>query len=261
MEHTALVTGASAGLGAEFARQLGAQGYRLVLVARSRDRLENLAQELRAVSENDVEVIAADLSTDTGLAVVAARLTDPSRPVDVLINNAGHGLGGRFVNNAIDAEVAGLDLMVKAVMVLSHAAAQTMRSRGRGAILNVSSVASWLGAGTYSAHKAWVTAFTEGLAGELHGTGVTATAVLPGLTRTEFHDRPGVEKFEGSPRWMWLTAPFVVRAALRAMDRGTVLVTPSLRYGLGATVSRVMPRTWLRPLTRRPAALPPGDAR
>ena len=174
--------------------------------------------------------------------------------MDVLINNAGHGLGGRFVNNDLAAELAGLELMVKAVMVLSHAAAASMSLRGRGSILNVSSVASWLGSGTYSAHKAWVTAFTEGLAGELRGSGVTATAVLPGLTRTEFHDKPGVEKFEGSPQWMWLNASYVVRVALRAMDRGAVLVTPSFRYGIGATISRVIPRTLLRPLTRRPAA-------
>lgn len=251
MKPTTVVTGASAGLGVEFARQLAAKGYDLVLVARSQDALERLAAELHNAHGADVEIMAVDLATEAGVHKVATRVSDAARPVSVLVNNAGHGLGARFVRNDINAEVAALDLMVKTLMVLSHAAAQAMMAQGKGAILNVSSVASWLGNGTYAAHKAWVTSFTEGLAGELKGTGVTATAVLPGLTRTQFHDRPGVQKFEGVPQAAWLKAPFVVRAALRAMERGKVLVTPSVRYGVGASIARVLPRTLLRPLTRR----------
>lgn len=246
-----MVTGASAGLGAEFARQLAADGYDLVVLARSQDRLARLAEELRVAHAVSVETLAVDLATPAGIDAAVRRIADANRPVDLLVNNAGHGLGGRFIDSPIEAEVAGLDLMVKAVMVLSHAAAQRMIPRGHGVIVNVSSVASWLGSGTYAAHKAWVTSFSEGLAGELHGTGVTVTAVLPGLTRTEFHDRPGVEKFEGAPQWVWLKAPSVVRSALRAARRGKVLVTPSIRYGIGANISRILPRTWLRPFTRR----------
>jgi short-subunit dehydrogenase len=247
---TALITGASAGLGAEFAKQLAADGHDVVLVARSQERLEQLSRDLTTTWGVDVEVLPADLATSGGLDAVAERIADAGRPIDVLVNNAGLGLGGRFVDNELDVEVAALDLMVKAVMVLSHASALAMSTRGHGAILNVSSVASWLGSGTYAAHKAWVTSFSEGLAGELRGTGVTVTAVLPGLTRTEFHDRAGLDHYYSAPGIVWLRASHVVKSALRASRRGKVLVTPSARYAVAANISRVLPRTWVRALTR-----------
>lgn len=248
---TALITGASAGLGAEFARQLAASNHHVVLVARSAERLERLAGELSTAHGIEAEVLAADLSTPQGVEAVAERVADASRPVDLLVNNAGLGLGGLFVDNDLEREVAALDLMVRAIMVLSHAAAGAMRVRGRGAILNVSSVASWLGSGTYAAHKAWVTSFSEGLAGELRGSGVAVTVVLPGLTRTEFHERAGLDRFDSLPTAAWLDASSVVKSALRASARGKVLVTPSIRYAVGANVSRVLPRTWVRARTRR----------
>src|SRR5690606_36251740 len=158
---------------------------------------------------------AADLTVRPDVDAVASRGADAERPVDLLVNNAGLGQGVDFVANDLDAELAALDVMVRAVMILSHAAAGSMAARGRGRILNVSSVATWLGNGTYSAHKAWVTSFTEGLAGQLRGTGATATAVLPGLTRTEFHARAGIGAYDGL-RVAWLRADAVVRAALRA---------------------------------------------
>ena len=141
--------------------------------------------------------------------------------------------------------------MVRAVLVLSHAAAGAMASRGRGAILNVSSVAAWLGNGTYAAHKAWVASFTEGLASQLKGTGVTATAVLPGLTHTEFHERAELSEYDELPELAWLEAEDVVRAALSAVRRKQVLVTPSVRYGALAGVVRVLPRTWVRAVAGR----------
>lgn len=246
---TALVTGASAGLGAEFARQLAAQGHDLVLVARSRERLDALAAELAQRHGVAVEVLAADLTVSPDVDAVASRVADAERPVDLLVNNAGLGQGVDFVANDLDAELAALDVMVRAVMILSHAAAGSMAARGRGRILNVSSVATWLGNGTYSAHKAWVTSFTEGLAGQLRGTGATATAVLPGLTRTEFHARAGIGAYDGF-RVAWLRADAVVRAALRASERGRVLVTPSVRYGVVAWLARTAPRWLTRSLSR-----------
>lgn len=248
---TALVTGASAGLGAEFAKQLAASGYHVVLVARSEDRLEDVARMLRDEHGASSEVLVADLSTTAGTDAVAARLLDTARPVDMLVNNAGLGLGRAFVNNDIAVELAAFDVMVRAVMVLSHAAATSMRARGAGAIINVSSVATWLGSGTYAAHKAWVTSFTEGLAGELRGTGVTVTAVLPGLTRTEFHERAGIARYTSAPESSWLSAADVVAAALSAARSGRVLVTPSLRYRAVSCAARMAPRSWVRAVTRR----------
>jgi short-subunit dehydrogenase len=247
---TSLVTGGSAGLGAEFARQLAARGDDVVLVARSRERLERLADELRSRHGVHVEVLVADLSAPADVDRVARRVASRDQPIDLLVNNAGLGQGRAFVRNDLAAELAALDVMVRAVMILSHAAALAMTSRGNGAILNVSSVATWLGNGSYSAHKAWVTSFTEGLAGELRGTGVTATAVLPGLTRTEFHDRASITSYDDAPEGSWLSADFVVRKALGATERAKVLVTPSARYAMLAWMARIAPRSWTRAFSR-----------
>lgn len=245
---TVLITGASSGLGAEFAWQLATDRRDLVLVARSKERLEQLAQLISGATGVSAETLPADLSTPKGLAAVSKRLADQDRPIDLLINNAGLGQGKAFIDNALDQELAALDLMVRSVMALSHTAANSMRSRGRGAILNVSSVASWLGNGTYAAHKAWVTAFTEGLAGELRGTGVTATAVLPGLTYTEFHQRAGI--VDNTPSFAWLESEFVVEQALAAVRRKQVLVTPSLRYAALSHAARIAPRSLVRSLSQ-----------
>jgi len=205
-----------------------------------------MAELLAGATNVSVEVLVVDLSTPEGTAAVAARVADPERPIDLLVNNAGYGLKGGFLSTNVDDEIAALDVMVRAVLVLSHAAAGAMSARGRGAILNVSSIAGWLGNGTYAAHKAWVTSFTEGLASQLKGTGVTATAVLPGLTHTEFHERAELSDYDNLPELAWLDAEDVVRAALGAVRRKQVLVTPSVRYGALAGVVRVLPRTWVR---------------
>ena len=225
---TALVTGASSGLGAEFVRQLSASGWDVVVVSRDRARLEERATEARARGVV-AEVLPADLSVRRDVDRVAARLRDAKRPIDLLVNNAGFGPGDTFVGSALAAHDAGLEVMVRAVMALSHAAAPAMVARGRGAILNVSSVAAVLGNGTYAAHKAWVDSFTFGLANELRGTGVTVTSVRPGLVRTEFHERAGLD-YGRIPGLVWLRPAQVVRPALRATRRGRLAVTPSLRY-------------------------------
>lgn len=255
---TALVTGASAGLGLEFAWQLATARHDVVLVARDAERLERLAAQLRAAAGIQVEVLPADLTDRAQLEKVADRLRDTERPVGLLVNNAGLGLHQRFVTGDLAREEAALDLMVRAVLVLSRAAAESMVRRGRGAILNVASVAALTATGTYSAHKAWVRTFTEGLASELHGTGVTATALCPGLTHTEFHERAGMSE-QRIPEIAWLSAERVVSTALADVRRGAVISTPSLRYRAGSALLRVLPRAAVRKLNEPRRVLGFGD--
>lgn len=245
---TALVTGASSGLGAEFARQLAARGEDLVLVARSREGLEQVAAGVRQAGVA-AEVLVADLRVPADVERVAARLADAARPIDLLVNNAGYGMGRGFLESEVAEQHAALDVMVGALMALSHSAARGMVARGEGSIINVSSIAALLTGSTYNAHKAWVEVFTRGLANELVGTGVTATIVRPGLVRTEFQQRAGMN-FSRLPGIVWLEAPPVVRAALRAARRGALIVTPSMRYRLGAGIARVLPRGLARRFSR-----------
>jgi short-subunit dehydrogenase len=255
---TALITGASAGLGLEFAWQLATAHHDVVLVARDVERLERLAGQLRAAAGVHAEVLPADLSDRADVERVAERLRASERPVGLLVNNAGHGTGDVFVGSDLAAQEAALDVMVRTVLVLSHAAAGAMVERGRGAILNVSSVAALTAFGPYSAHKAWVRVFTEGLAVELRGTGVTATALCPGLVHTEFHERAGLDRTE-YPEIAWLNADQVVSAALADVRRGAVISTPSLRYGLVAEVARLLPRAAIRALSDRRSRWQTGE--
>lgn len=246
---TTLVTGASAGLGAEFAAQLAGSGHDLVLVARGADRLEALAARLRAAHGVAVEVLVADLSDRAQTERVAARLRSTTAPVDLLVANAGYGLGQRFATGDLRREEDALAVMVTAVMVLTRAACEAMVPRGRGAILTVGSVAGLMPTGTYSAHKAWVRIFTASLACELHGTGVSATVVNPGFTRTEFHERAHMQVGR-IPGVAWLPASRVVRDALDAVARGRVEVTPSWRYRAASLLLRALPRPVVRRLSR-----------
>lgn len=242
---TALITGASAGLGLEFAWQLATARHDVVLVARDAERLERLAGQLHAAAGVRAEVLPADLGDREQVERVADRLRDRDRPVGLLVNNAGFALGQPFVGGDLAAHERALDVMVRAVMVLSHAAVTAMVDRGRGAILNVSSVAALTAMGTYSAYKAWVRVFTEGLAVELRDTGVTATALCPGLVHTEFHERAGLDR-DVYPEIAWLNADAVVSAALADVRRGAVISTPSLRYGVVSEVARLLPRSAMR---------------
>jgi len=182
----ALVTGASAGLGHGFATALAAQGHDLVVVARNAERLAALAAQVQTEQQVQCEVLPADLATAQGREAVAARLRelDPDLAVEVLVNNAGLSTNQRFVGGDWDAERAALDVMVTAPMLFCHAVLPGMVERGRGRVLNISSIANWATEGTYSAAKAWLRTFTEGLAAELGGSGVTVTAVCPGGIRT-----------------------------------------------------------------------------
>jgi short-subunit dehydrogenase len=245
---TALITGASSGLGVEFAWQLATLGHNLVLVARDQGQLEALAVKLRAAAGVQVEVLPADLAKRKDVALVAARLSKAEQPVGLLINNAGFGTRGGFLEAGLKQRKAELDVMVTAVMELSYAAAQAMVARGRGAILNVSSIAAYTTGGTYSAAKAWVKTFSESLAAELADSGVTVTALILGLTRTEFHARAGLD-YRRYPKVAWLSPADAVARALIDVRRGAVLSTPSLRYGIVGQVARVMPRWLMRLIT------------
>lgn len=248
---TALITGASAGLGAEFAWQLAESGHDLVLVARSVDRLETLATQLHASTGVAVEVLPADLADPEQLAVVVDRVRrDGDDAIDLLVLNAGYGLGARFHRSPPGVEEAALAVMVTSVLVLARAAVDVMVPRGRGRILTVGSVAGLMTSGTYSAHKAWVRTFTEGLARSLRGTGVTATVVNPGLTRTEFHARVGWRP-SGAPGWAWLSADRVVSDALAAARAGRPEVTPALRYRVASWLLRHLPRAVVRQISRK----------
>ena len=232
MSPTALVTGATAGLGAAFARQLAASGYDLVLVARDAQRLAATADELSAAHGVDCVPLVADLGTDDGCEPVADRLRDPDHPVDLLVNNAGISINGAFLRTDLSDEERLLDLNVRAVLRLTHAALPVMVARGSGEIVNVSSVSGFaavMPGSTYPASKAWVTSFTESQAQLVHGTGVRVLALCPGYTRTEFHQRAGID-MSATPTWLWLSADAVVRAALRDLRRGRLVSVPSLRY-------------------------------
>ncbi len=242
MAKTALITGASSGLGAEFARQLAARGADLVLVARDEAALAELAQRVERNHRVRCEVLAADLTDPAQLAAVAARLADPARPVEVLVNNAGFGLDLRFERNDIVTEDRHLDLHVRATMHLTHAALGAMLESGHGRVINLASVAAFMPRGTYGAVKAWVVSFSRWANAAYRPRGVTVTAVCPGFTHTNFHERMGLPPGEeGIPGALWLDAADVVREALRDAARGVAVSIPSLRYKALIALMRVLP--------------------
>ena len=236
----ALVTGPTAGIGRSFAHQLAQAGHDLVLVARDSARLESEAAELRAAYVAEVEVLVADLTDRAALATVEARLADRERPVDLLVNNAGFGLKKRFLDNGVDDEQAMLDVLVTAVMRLSHAALGAMSERGSGGIINVSSVAAFLPRGTYSAAKAYVNSFSEWAAREYGPQGVTVTCLCPGFTKTEFHERMEVGR-GSAPDFMWLDADELVATALKDHAKGKVFSIPSPQYKAISAAARLVP--------------------
>ena len=245
----ALVTGGSSGIGAEFARQLAARGHDLILVARDQARLDAVAAELRATGR-EVETMAADLSKSRDTDRVAKRLADPRKPIDILINNAGYGLKTKLVEPDIAEHDDAYAVMVRAVWVLGAAAAKGMKARGHGVIVNVSSIASQLSMGGYSAMKAWVQTYSESLANELNGSGVTVTALMPGWVRTEFHQRASI-RGSSIPDALWLDSEYLVRECLRDVDRGKVVSMPSIRYRPLSWLLRHLPRSTVRTISRR----------
>jgi short-subunit dehydrogenase len=238
---TALITGATAGLGAAFARRLARDGHDVVLVARDTDRLHHQATELHDQHGVEASVLRADLGTDEGIAALEERVADPDRPVDLLVNNAGYGLKGRFLEVSAADELTMLRVHCEAVLRSTRAAVGAMRERGRGGVVNVASVAAFVPRGTYGASKAWVVQFTQGVAADLRGSGVRLMALCPGFVRTEFHERAGMDT--GSiPGWMWLDAPRVVDAALADLSRGRTLSVPDPRYKALTGLAKLAPR-------------------
>ncbi len=226
---TALITGSTAGIGAAFARRLAADGHDLVLVARDTARLREQATELHDRHGIEAEVLTADLAEDKGIEAVERRLADRRNPVDLLINNAGFGHKGRYLEVPMSDELMMLKVHCEAVLRLTSAAVEAMRERGRGGVVNVASTAAFVPRGTYGASKAWVVQFTQGAAQDLAGHGVRLMALCPGFVRTEFHQRAGMgtDNIPGgcgwtrtrSPRRRWRTWPGASRCPSRT--RGT----------------------------------------
>lgn len=249
---TALITGASSGIGAAFARSLASQGYDLVLVARREERLRSLADEVQREFNVSAQVFPADLSKPAEvhrLETLVADLGD----LEILINNAGFGVPGKFAEVQAERNAEMIQVHVLATVRLCRAALPGMITRGRGSIINVSSIAAFTASprnATYSATKAYLNIFSEALQDELKGTGVRVQALCPGLTYTEFHDRPGYEDYKRRfPEFLWMSAEDVVRKSLDALKKGRVICIPgfknrlvvaTIRNRLGALVVKAL---------------------
>lgn len=249
---TALITGASSGLGAEYARQLAARGADLVLVARDASAMQGLAASLTARHSVDIEVLVADLLDDRQRERVVARLSDADRPIDLLVNNAGLGLPLDFERNDVEVEVRHLRLHDEVPMRLMHAALGPMLARGRGRIVNVASIAAFMPRSTYGAAKLWLVSFSRWANAIYTPRGVTVTAVCSGFVHTNFHERLGLPPGEeGIAGWLWLDAPTVVAESLRDAARGRSISIPSLRYKVLARLLPLLPDRVTAGLGRR----------
>jgi short-subunit dehydrogenase len=237
---TALVTGATAGIGAAFARRLARDGFDLVLVARDVPRLDAAAAEL-ATNGVTAEVLPADLSTDAGIAAVEQRLADTERPVDLLVNNAGFGVHGRFLQVPVADELTMVKVHVDAVLRLTSAALPGMVSRRRGGVVNVASVAAFFPRGTYGATKAWVVSFSQAVRQDVAADGVRILALCPGFTHSEFHERAGMD-MSRLPSLLWLDADDVVDTALRDLRAGKAVSVPGAQYKAIVAAGAFLPR-------------------
>ena len=244
---TALVTGATAGIGAAYAKLLAKEGFDLVLVARDLPRLKGVAKELSNLYKIKAETIKADLTKPAQLAKVEKRLANNLKPIEVLINNAGFGLKDSFLVSNLAKEQELLDVLVTAPMRLSHAVLPGMIKRNSGSIVNVSSVASFIAGGTYSAAKSYLTVFSEYLHTELRDTNIKVSALCPGFTRTEFHAR-GKMKMSGLPNYMWTAVDQVVAKSWRYVKAGKVICIPGWQYMLLSSIARIAPRPLVRKL-------------
>lgn len=241
----ALVTGATAGIGAAYAELLAKAGFDLVLVARDLPRLNTVANNLKKSYKIKVETIKADLTKPMQLANVEKRLANAAKPIEVLINNAGFGIKDSFLDSDLKREQELLDVLVTAPMRLTHAVLPLMVKRNSGIVVNVSSIASWIAGGTYSSAKSYLTVFSEYLNNELKGTKVKVSALCPGFTRTEFHQR-GKMRMTGLPNFMWLDANKLVAKSWSDAQKNKAVSVPGFQYKTLAIIAQYAPRPLVR---------------
>lgn len=243
MSSWALVTGATSGIGESFTRLLASNRYDIVLVARDLPRLQERAQGLEEKYGVKTHVIQADLATDEGCLKVERYIAD--NQVDVLINNAGFGTNKAFTMSSLEIEQQLLDVLVRTPMRLMHVALPLMKQRNNGVIINVSSVAGYIAGGTYSASKSYLTVLSESLNTELSGTNVKVSALCPGFTRTEFHQR-GRMSMKGLPKFMWLNSDRLVEQSWKDAIKGEAVSVPGWQYKLLVFVVNLIPRSIVR---------------
>lgn len=243
MAKWAIVTGPTAGIGAAYAKLLAAKGYNLVLVSRDLKRLEQTAADLTAKHAIETQVLSADLTTDKGIATLADYIA--KNEIEVLINNAGFGLNSSFVKSSAADEQSVVNILVTAPMQLSHAVLPKMVARKSGTIVNVSSVAGYFAAGHYSAAKAYVTVLTESMHAEVSKHGVNVSALCPGFTKTEFHQRAKM-KMDALPSFMWLDADFLVAKSWADAQAGKAISIPGWQYRVMVWIAKNAPRAWMR---------------
>lgn len=241
MAKWALITGGTVGIGDAFARLLASEGYNIVLNARDVTRLEDRAAALRNLYGVEVETLAADVASDC--EKIEAYIT--SHQIDVLINNAGFGLNESFTRSTVEQEQNVLDVLVRAPMRLTHAVLPQMKERKSGIIINVSSVASFIAGGHYSASKSYLTVLSESLHTEMKSRGVTVTALCPGFTRTEFHQRAGM-KMSALPKFLWLDVDVMVQTGWVDAKNGKAVSIPGSQYKLLHAFTRLAPRHIIR---------------
>jgi uncharacterized protein len=243
MNSWALVTGATSGIGESFSRLLAANNYNIVLVARDLPRLQERATALEAKFGISTHVIQADLATDEGCLRVEKYIAE--NQIDVLVNNAGFGTSKAFTMSTVEVEQQLLDVLVRTPMRLMHVALPLMKARNTGIIINVSSVAGYIAGGTYSASKSYLTVLSESLNTELSATNVKISALCPGFTRTEFHQR-GKMSMKGLPNFMWLNSDRLVEQSWRDALKGKAVSVPGWQYKLLVLIVETMPRSIVR---------------
>jgi short-subunit dehydrogenase len=239
----ALVTGATAGIGESFTRLLAENNYNLVLVARDVSRLQERASQLQSQFNVQTHIIQADLSTDAGCAAVEQYIAN--NQIDVLINNAGFGINKAFTMSELKAEQEMFDVLVRTPMRLMHGVLPGMKQRNKGVVINVSSVAGYIAGGSYSAAKSYLTVISESLHTELADTNIKVSALCPGFTRTEFHQR-GRMSMKGLPNFMWLNSDKLVAKAWSDALKGKAVSIPGWQYQILVFVIASLPRSIIR---------------
>jgi short-subunit dehydrogenase len=239
----ALVTGATSGIGLEFAHQLAQKGYDLILVSRNLNRLNETAHDLSNKYKVKAEVLKADLGTDEGIKLTRELIN--KEDIEFVVNNAGLGINKPFHATDLVEEVNLLNVLVKAPLEICHSAINQMKKKNKGFIVNVGSVATWTTSGTYSAAKVWLTSFSESLNTNYKDSGINVTVVAPGFTRTEFHQRANMST-DSIPNWLWISTNLVVKDSIKAVLKGKAVVIPHIKYKLMYLLLRNLPRFVVR---------------